>query len=108
MVLVVAVCLTQFTDDFHCTARAMLLSTAASVVRSWYKMEHSNTNMSNEDRLFMSQTMGYPGQGSFTLTVKAGQVTSWRPHTIQPMDSLTNAMMNMEVQVWQGFLQIDF
>merc|ERR1711982_278387 len=80
---------------------------AASVVRSKYKMEHSGTNnymeqtnsyMSNEDRLFMSQTMSYPGQGSFTLTVQAGQVTSWRPHNLQPMDSLATAMVNLEVQ----------
>ena len=110
------VCLTQFTDDC-CSggtglAGAQLSTAAASVVRSWYKMEHSGTNnymeqtnsyMSNEDRLFMSQTMSYPGQGSFTLTVQAGQVTSWRPHNLQPMDSLATAMMNMEVQVRHWF-----
>merc|ERR1712029_887233 len=60
--------------------------------------EQTNSDMSNEDRLFMSQTMSYPGQGSFTLTVQAGQGTSWRPNNLQPMDSLANAMMNMDVQ----------
>ena len=55
--------------------------------------------LSNEDKLFSSQSLGYPGQGSFSLTVQSGNIKSWTPGHIQQVDTLTQAMRGMNVQV---------
>ena len=59
--------------------------------------------LSNEDKLFSSQSLGYPGQGSFqgsfSLTVQSGNIKSWTPAHIQQVDTLTQAMRGMNVQV---------
>ena len=69
-----------------------------------HKMEHSG-HVSNEDRLFMSSPPSYPGQGSFTITVQGGQVSSvrpvpqesWRPQHLAQVDALASSMMSMEL-----------
>ena len=78
-----------------------------------HKMEHSG-HVSNEDRLFMSSPPSYPGQGSFTITVQGGQVSSvrpgpqesWRPQHLAQVDALASSMMSMELgQVRIGLKQ---
>ena len=58
-------------------------------------------NLSNEDRLFMSQPpcVKLQPSGGFILTVEAGKVISYRVDTSDQMEKVNEAFMAMNVEV---------
>ena len=63
-------------------------------------MEQSGSQVSSEDKLFMTPPHHYPSTGGFTLSVSGGQVTKLTPHVNHSnLETLTNAMQSMNVQV---------